>query len=71
MPRSMLTDEQWSKLKIILQDARIYDKPRLRLTVEGMIFRMRAGARGAMSPKNSGTGTAFLNALTNGLEKAN
>ena len=43
MPRFMLTDEHWSKLRTILLDAQIYDKPELRKTVEGMLFRMRAG----------------------------
>lgn len=43
MPRLKLTEEQWSKLKVILQDARIYDKPRLRDTVEGMLYRIRVG----------------------------
>lgn len=43
MPRFMLTDEHWSKLRPILLDARVYDKPKLRLTVEGILFRLRTG----------------------------
>lgn len=43
MPRTMLTDETWSKLRTMLLDARVYDKPGLRQTVEGMLFRMRMG----------------------------
>lgn len=43
MQRFMLTDEHWSKLKPIMLEAGIYDKPRLRLCVEGMLYRMRVG----------------------------
>ncbi|SEQ01014.1 Putative transposase of IS4/5 family [Nitrosomonas ureae] len=43
MPRLMLSDELWSKLeKILLQEA-IYNKRNLRMTVEGMLYRMRVG----------------------------
>lgn len=43
MPRTMLTDERWSKLLIILSENNIYDKPSLRMTVEGILFRLRTG----------------------------
>lgn len=43
MPRTMLTDEHWSRLKPILLDLNIYDKPNLRNIVEAMLFRLRAG----------------------------
>ncbi len=43
MPRTMLTDELWQKLKPILLDLNIYDKPNLRNTLEGILFRMRNG----------------------------
>jgi len=43
MPRLMLSDEHWSKLKPIMRQQGIYDKPRLRLTVEGILYRMRVG----------------------------
>ena len=43
MPRRMLTDELWSKLRMILLQLRIYDKPFLRDMVEGMLYRMRVG----------------------------
>jgi transposase len=39
----MLTNELWSKLKGILRQHRIYDKPFLRDMVEGMLYRMRVG----------------------------
>lgn len=43
MQRRLLTDELWSKLSPIMQNNRIYDKPSLRLTVEGILFRLRTG----------------------------
>lgn len=43
MPRLMLNDELWSKLRTILLQVGIYYKPNLRLTVEGMLYRMRVG----------------------------
>lgn len=43
MPRLLLSDEHWSKLRKILRQMAIYDKPDLRLTVEGMLYRMRVG----------------------------
>jgi len=43
MDRLMLTDELWSKLSPILQCNRIYDKRELRLTVEGILYRLRNG----------------------------
>jgi len=39
----MLSDEQWSKLRKIMREYGIYDKPHLRLDVEGMLYRMRVG----------------------------
>jgi len=39
----MLTDEHWSKLRIIMRENGIYDKPDLRLMIEGMLYRMRVG----------------------------
>ncbi len=43
MLRLMLTDERWSKLRTIMLEHGIYDKPRLRKTVEGILYRMRTG----------------------------
>ena len=41
MPGMMLSDKFWSKLeKILLQEA-IYNKRNLRMTVEGILYRMR------------------------------
>ena len=43
MPRTLLTDELWSKLLAILLEFNLYDKPNLRRTIEGILYRMRTG----------------------------
>lgn len=43
MLRLMLTDEHGSKLRPIMLEYGIYDKPNLRKTVEGILYRMRTG----------------------------
>ncbi len=43
MNRLMLTDELWSSLRIIMRQFDIYDKPNLRMVVEGILYRMRVG----------------------------
>ncbi|MES1952896.1 hypothetical protein S4A8_18643 [Salinisphaera sp. S4-8] len=66
MARQILTDEHWSKLKRVLLAESIYDKSDLRLTVEGMLYRMRtgcpwrdrAGTRGLQCRQQSVQGSA-------------
>jgi len=43
MARLMLSDERWSKLRKIMRQHGIYDKPNLRRMVEGMLYRIRVG----------------------------
>lgn len=43
MARLMLSDELWSKLKVIMLQHRIYNKPNLRILVEAILYRMRVG----------------------------
>lgn len=43
MPRLMLTDELWSKLKAILLENRVYNKLEHRQTMEGILYRLRVG----------------------------
>lgn len=43
MARLMLTDELWSKLRMIMRQHGIYDKSNLRMKVEGILYRMRVG----------------------------
>ncbi|CAM3711481.1 IS5 family transposase [Xenorhabdus thuongxuanensis] len=42
MPRTMLTDLHWNKLSALMQHTGwVYEKPRHRLTLEGILYRMR------------------------------
>ncbi|MFC6052871.1 transposase [Acinetobacter sp. Ac_877] len=43
MPRTMLTDQHWSKLKSILVNFSIYLKHNLRLFIEAILYRIRTG----------------------------
>ena len=43
MVRLMLKNEFWPKLQTIMRQFGIYDKPELRNTVEGILYRMRTG----------------------------
>ena len=43
MPRKMLTDDFWLKLKPILLKMKIYNKPHLQQTLEGIFYRLRVG----------------------------
>ena len=43
MTRTKLNDELWHKLFIILRQINVYNKPNLRRTVEGMLYRIRVG----------------------------
>ncbi len=43
MPRLLLNDELWSKLRTILLQFGVYDKRNLRNMVEGMFYRLRTG----------------------------
>ena len=43
MPRLLLSDELWLKLKLILLQCGVYDKSNLRLVVEGILYRLRTG----------------------------
>ena len=54
MPRLMLTDEHWSKLRAILLEDRVYDKPEHRNTMEGILYRMRVGCPWRDLPESFG-----------------
>ena len=55
MPRTMLSDNQWIKLKeILLNTGRVYNKYGLRKTVEGMLNRMRIGCQWRDLPSEYG-----------------
>ena len=54
MPRPMLSDKHWSKLKPIMLENGVYDKRGLRLTVEGILYRMRVGCQWRNLPEYFG-----------------
>ncbi len=43
MPRLLLNNEYWSKLRPIMLEVGIYDKSDLRSTIEGILYRLRVG----------------------------
>ena len=43
MPRTMLTDQHWSKLETIFCNFRIYLKQNLRNFIEAILYRIRTG----------------------------
>mgnify|MGYP003399043987 FL=1 len=71
MPRTMLKDEQWMKLKAILLQIGIYLKPKLRLTVEGIIFRLRTGCPWRDLPAEFGDWQNVYKRPTSSITKSN
>lgn len=63
MPRLMLNDELWSKLRKIMLQNGIYDKPNLRIMVEGILYRIRVGCPWRDLPENFDAGTLFIKNL--------
>ena len=59
MPRLLLSDEHGSKLEKILLQHAIYNKRHLRMTVEGMLYRMRVGCPWRDLPKAFGCWSAI------------
>ena len=55
MTRLMLTEEHWCKLKPIMLQYGIYDKPDLRIMIEGMLYRMRVGCPWRDLPSDFGS----------------
>lgn len=55
MPRMMLSDNAWERIKNILsQSGRVYNKYEHRLTVEGILYRMRTGVQWRDLPSEFG-----------------
>ena len=55
MPRTMLTDEYWLKLsRLLLETGRVYNKPEHRMTLEGILYRMRVGCPWRDIPRTFG-----------------
>ena len=43
MPRMLISDQLWKKFEQVLINNDIYKTNRLRLTVEGILFKLRTG----------------------------
>jgi transposase len=54
MPRLLLSDAHWSKMREALLHKSIYNTRNLRITVEGMLYRMRTGCPWRDLPKAFG-----------------
>ena len=51
MPQTLLNDQLWLKLKPILLDLNIYDKPNLRNIFTGILFRLKTGCQWRYLPE--------------------
>ena len=66
----MLTDELWSKLRTMMHQQGIYDKPNLRMMVEGMLYRsMRVGCPWSDLRQYLVIGIPYTKNLIAGLQK--
>ena len=55
MPRTMLSDESWESLaRLMKRTGRVYDKREHRLTLEGILYRMRTGCPWRDLPREFG-----------------
>ena len=54
MRGSILTDEQWSRLKNKLLEAGVYRKKNLHLTVDGILFKLKSGCPWRCVPEKYG-----------------
>ncbi|RZG71451.1 transposase, partial [Acinetobacter sp. WCHAc060033] len=60
MPRTMLNDQHWSKLKSILRNFNIYLKPNLRNFIEAILFRIRTGCPWRDLPEEFGKSNSIF-----------
>ena len=61
MPRLMLTDDSWRLLsRIMYLTGRIYNKPKHRMTLEGILYRMRTGIPWRDLPREFGDWSAIF-----------
>lgn len=67
MPRTMLNDELWANLYTILRQNGLYAKQSTRLSIEGILYRMRTGCPWRDPPYSAST-TPSTAPLTAGLQ---
>ena len=63
MPRTMLTDQHWQKLKAILRNLSIHHNSNLCKFIETILYRMRTGCPWRDIPSAFGQSNSILNAL--------
>ena len=54
MPIIKLSEEHWGKLKPIMLDSGVYDKPNLRSTIEAILYRLKVGCPWRYLPEQYG-----------------
>ena len=64
MPRTMLTDQHWSKLKTILRNFDIYLKHNLRNFIEAILYRIRTGCPWRDLPESFGKSNTIFKRFT-------
>lgn len=69
MPRTMLSDEHWSKLKPIMIKNGVYLKPDLKKTVEGILYKLRVGCPWRDLPHNFGRWNSIFKCFNRWSEK--
>ena len=70
MLRLMLNDELWSKLREIMLQHKIYDKPNLRKVIEAILYRMRVvAALGETYQQNLDAGIQFISSSIDGHQR--
>src|SRR5690606_28646004 len=69
MPRTMLTDQHWLKLKAIFPNFNIYLKPNLRNFVEAILYRIRTGCPWRDLPEEFGKSNTIFRKYNRWSEK--
>ena len=63
MPRTMLTDQHWQKLKVILRNLSIHHNSNLRNFIEAILYGIRTGCPWRDIPSCFGHSNSILNVL--------
>ena len=63
MLANIITEEQWQKLKSILLDLNVYDKPSLKKTFLGIIYRLKTGCQWRYLPSCYGKANTVFKAF--------
>ncbi len=69
MPRTILTDQHWLKLKAIFPNFNIYLKPNLRNFVEAILYRIRTGCPWRDLPEEFGKSNTIFRKYNRWSEK--